>query len=143
MYMVNEKLVVHENLVEPIAKDIEEARRSFNEKKDLRLVLHLVGGVQNKIKNIPEFEDTPENRFATFVVWNIIGQTGGLFQGKTKEWYETNEKNLEKLGVALMDYLNKIKESLEKGSYEDILRLSKEYFFTLIKISEKLTISIE
>ena len=141
--MANEKLVVHENLVKPIAEGIEEAIRDFNEKKDLRLVLHLIGDVRNKIKIIPEFEDTPENRFATFVVWNVIGQTELLFRGKTKEWYETNEKNMEKLGVALIDYLNKIKESLEKGSYEDILRLSKEYFFTLVKISDKLTIPIE
>ena len=141
--MLNEKLVVHENLVKPIAKDIEEAIRGFNEKKDLRLVLHLVMGVKNKIKNIPEFEDTPENRFATFVAWDVIGQTLLLFKGKTKEWYEINEKNTGELGVALMDYLHKIKESLENGSYEDMLRVSKEYFFTFVKISDKLTISIE
>ena len=141
--MANEKIIVHENLVKPIAKDIEEARRRFNEKKDLRLVLHLVADVRNKIKIIPEFEDTPENRFATFVVWGVIAQTEVIFREKTKEWYETNEKSIKELGVALMDYLYKIKEALENGSYEDMLRVSKEYFFTYLKITDNLTISIE
>lgn len=141
--MENEKLIVHETIVKPIAKDIEEAIKSFSEKKDIRLVLRLVISAGNKIKNIPEFEETPENRFATFIVWNIIGQTGAIFQNKRKEWYKVNENTIKELGDALMNYLRQIKDSLENESYEDMMGVSKEYFATFIEITDKFTIPLE
>ncbi|MCK4730939.1 MAG: hypothetical protein KAT65_00645 [Methanophagales archaeon] len=141
--MENEKLIVHETIVKPIAKDIEEVVNIFSEKKDIRLVLRLVINAGNKIKSIPEFEETPENRFATFIVWNIIGQTGSIFQNKTKEWYKVNENTIKEIGEALMNYLRQIRDSLENESYEDMMEASKGYFVTFVKITDKLTISLE
>jgi hypothetical protein len=141
--MENEKLIVHETIVKPIAKDIEEAIKSFSEKKDIRLVLRLVIIAGNKIKSIPDFEETPENRFATFIVWTIIGQTGAIFQNKRKEWYKVNENPIKELGDALMNYLRQIKDSLENESYEDMMEVSKEYFATFVGITDKFTIPLE
>ena len=137
--MTNEKLDIPKNLIEPVSKDIEEAVKVLQDGGDIGVGLRRVGDLRAKLQAIPNFKDTPENRFATFIVWDIIGKTLTVLRAGNEEWRETNEKPLTEIRVALTDYLIKLNDYFEKGSYTDIIRASKDYFFTLIKASDNLT----
>ena len=137
--MTNEKLDIPKNLIEPVSKDIEEAVKDLQDEGDIEVGLRRVGDLRGKMQAIPNFKDTPENRFATFIVWDTIGKTLAVFRAGNKEWRETNEKPLTEIRVALTDYLIKLNDYFKKGSYTDVIRASKDYFFTLIKAIDNLT----
>ena len=137
--MTNEKLDIPKNLIEPVSKDIEEAVKDLQDEGDIEVGLRRVGDLRGKMQAIPNFKDTPENRFATFIVWDTIGKTLAVFRAGNKEWRETNEKPLTEIRVALTDYLIRLNDYFKRGSYTDVIRASKDYFFTLIKAIDNLT----
>ena len=137
--MTNEKLDIPKDLIEPVSKDIEEAVKDLQDEGDIEVGLRRVGDLRGKMQAIPNFKDTPENRFATFIVWDTIGKTLAVFRAGNKEWRETNEKPLTEIRVALTDYLIKLNDYFKRGSYTDVIRASKDYFFTLIKAIDNLT----
>jgi predicted component of viral defense system (DUF524 family) len=66
--------------------------------------------LRKKMQVIPDFKDTPENRFATYIVWDTIGRTVAIFREGDKEWRETNEEPLTDIRVALTDYLIRLND---------------------------------
>lgn len=137
--MTNEKLDIPKNLIEPVSKDIEEAVKDLQDEGDMELGLRRVDDLRKKMQVIPEFKDTPENRFATYIVWDAIGRTVAIFRAGDKEWRETNEEPLTDIRVALTDYLIRLNDYFKKGSYTEVVRASKDYLFKVMKATGQLT----
>ena len=137
--MNNEKLDIPKNLIVPVSKDIEEAVKDLQDEGDIEVGLRRVGDLRKKMQAIPDFKDTPENRFATYIVWDTIGKTVAVFRAGDKEWRETNEEPLTEIRVALTDYLIRLNDYFKKGSYTEVVRASKDYLFKVIKATGQLT----
>ena len=137
--MTNEKLDIPKDLIEPVSKDIEEAVKNLQDEGDIDVGLRRVDDLRNKMKAIPDFKDTPENRFATYIVWDTIGKTVAVFRAGDKEWREKNEEPLADTRVALTDYLIRLNEYFKKGSYTEVVSASKDYLFKVIKAIDQLT----
>ena len=140
--MAEEKIDIPKNILQPLSENLEEAVEHLKDEKTVPLGIRDLGAVRDLLKSIPDFIDTPENRYGTYVVWDLLGNTLEVFKaaGKDKEWREENKENIEEIKTDLIDYLSKINVYFSKGAYGDILMATKMNFYTLNTVAKKLTV---
>ena len=91
---------------------------------DMRKIFPKVPDIQIKIRSMPEYNNTPTNRFASYIIWSMIGEVFGNLQDKTDKWHEKNQENVEKLKKASATYFKEIKIAFEEDSFEKIVASS-------------------
>jgi hypothetical protein len=133
--MSDEKLAIGDALLNPIIQSIDETLSSLDKQVDMRKSLRSLAEVSSKVRVFPDFEDSAENRFASFLVWAMLAQAEAVIKNQDDESFKSNIEDYEKYKAALKDYLINIKQGLKDKSYQRVIEATKIYFNDVNKIS--------
>lgn len=122
-------------LINKCADDILENIVSDN---DVRKAITYIPEYVQKVRAVAELYDTEENRFTSWIVWNIFSTVQQL-DGHTDEWYKDNKEHLDKIKNEMKEYVKNLKEGFSKEDFNIIIESSKKFFFILYGLGAKLT----
>lgn len=129
--MSEEKLIIGESILKPIIKSIDDALSSLEKQDDIEKSFRNLAETSNKIKNFSDFEDTPENRFVSFLGWSMISLAQMSFKVKSEKSEQLNKEENDKIKAALSDYLINIRQGFQDKSYQKVVESSKNIFNVL------------
>ena len=138
-------LGIQPGLVGRIFESIDQAGASLEQgdsPDDFRRAYVRLAELRGLLRSVSEFGETPENRFASWIFWEIFPLIpwGGLHE-KTEQWFVANKEALAELRTLTSLFLKDIKRALEDDSYEHFMDASKDFMFKGFKI-ERSTVPV-
>ena len=132
--MSEEKLVIGDAILRTIVQSIDDTLSSLEKPDEQEKSIRSLSEAGNKIRNFSDFEDTPENRFVSFLGWSMISLAQLNLKTPEKSDQTTSKKENDMLKAALAEYLINIKQGLQERSYQKIVEASKNFFNILSKL---------
>jgi hypothetical protein len=129
--MIEEKLVIGEAILRPIVQSIDDTLSSLEKPDEQEKSFRSLSETANKIKNFSDFEETPENKFVSFLGWSMIS-IAQMNLKKTPEKSDQStpisKKENDMIKESLAEYLINIKQGFQEKSYQKIVEASKNFF---------------
>lgn len=134
------KIEIDVKMKKSIMEDLAELQSLLSSGVDLRKILRRIPNIQMKIRTLPEYYETPENRFSSFLIWSLIGETFSHLEDKTENWYEENKKTIDQIQNVSAEYFKDLKVAIDEDSFEKIITSCMVFFSKTNKLALECTV---
>ena len=133
-------LEVDETTLKVISSSIDEALSLIEGNKDIRIISARLPKVANTIRAMAEINDTPDNRFAQFLVTHFLYDFSLRFASKEEEWYKLNKESVDQCILHLKNLLTGLQSSFNSKSFEKTIDTIKMFFFAYYQATSGLSV---
>ena len=122
-------LEVDETTLKAVTSAIDEVLSLIEAKKDIRIVIAILPKVSNRIRAMAEIRETPDNRFASYIISHFLRDVQLRFVDQDEDWYQLNKEHVDQCLLHLKNLLNGLKTSFNSKSFEKAIDVIKMFFF--------------
>ncbi len=126
-------------IVGSIVSKTDDVLKILKESSDPRMSYSSLAKLRTTIKYVPEFQDSPEIRFATFVFWAVIGSgTWGKIPEGADDWMVSSRGEMEELIQNTIVFLESVRKAFESDEADILLDASKDFLYKDVDLRGRL-----
>lgn len=142
--MTTEKIAISPENKSSLIRSIDELIGLFKNEENLKFALttsnRKISSIQNSFRTIADFDNTPENRFLSYIMWDMLKMFSTIASNCIKEeWYQENKDTLFKVKDIFVEFLENSKNGLDDESFDQLVQHSKTYFYKTYDIAQRLS----
>ena len=130
---------IKKEIAQSVVSKIDEALGALAKSPDPRQSYSQIATLHKVVRYLPEFQDSPEIRFTTFIFWSVIGaSTWSDLDEAGDRWMATNKDEMAELHGNMVEYLRKVRQAFDSDDGSVLLEASKSFLFNDVALRVRL-----
>jgi len=130
---------VSDDVTKLLLSDIGNILAELDRGHDIRYALAMLPELASKMKSMGDLNETPENRWISYILVDQLGNVQNWYDGMPPEWYKLNEKNVAELRKIWKSYFEKLSVELSRKDFDRLADETKNFFFELWRLQRSRT----